>query len=164
MFPFSTKVPPPEALAVAWGRRWGRSQVEERLLTRRGSWTSHVSCLSFAHTASTACTEAYYTDTMMTRPHLQASLLLALAYSDVFNVQVCYFGEERRVNCFRGLGGGDRATTKKKSFIDVFYHQIRNGIQGYTARAPPLSGVGFELAIKRSPARRLDHSATTSLR
>ncbi len=51
-----------------------------------------------------------------------------------------------------------------KSFIDVFYHQIRNGIQGYTARAPPLSrGVGFELAIKRSPARRLDHSATTSL-
>ena len=25
-----------------------------------------------------------------------------------------------------------------KSFIDVFYHQIRNGIQGYTTRAPPL--------------------------
>jgi hypothetical protein len=25
------------------------------------------------------------------------------------------------------------------------------------------AGVGFELAIKRSPARRLDHSATTSL-
>jgi hypothetical protein len=30
---------------------------------------------------------------------------------------------------------------KKKSFIDVFYHQIRNGIQGCTARAPPLSGI-----------------------
>jgi hypothetical protein len=30
----------------------------------------------------------------------------------------------------------------KKSFIDVFYHQIRNGIQGYTARALPLSRVG----------------------
>jgi hypothetical protein len=25
------------------------------------------------------------------------------------------------------------------------------------------AGVGFELAFKRSPARRLDHSATTSL-
>jgi hypothetical protein len=30
----------------------------------------------------------------------------------------------------------------KKSFIDVFYHQIRNGIQGCTARAPPLSRGG----------------------
>ena len=29
-----------------------------------------------------------------------------------------------------------------KSFIDVFYHQIRNGIRGYTARAPPLSRGG----------------------
>ncbi len=27
----------------------------------------------------------------------------------------------------------------KKSFIDVFYHQIRNGIQRYTTRAPPVS-------------------------
>ena len=31
---------------------------------------------------------------------------------------------------------------KKKSFIDVFYHQIRNGIQGYTTRAPPISRGG----------------------
>jgi hypothetical protein len=30
----------------------------------------------------------------------------------------------------------------KKSFIDVFYHQIRNSIQGYTTRAPPLSRGG----------------------
>ena len=29
-----------------------------------------------------------------------------------------------------------------KSFIDVFYHQIRNGIQGYTTRAPPFSRGG----------------------
>ncbi len=29
-----------------------------------------------------------------------------------------------------------------KSFIDVFYHQIRNGIQGCTTRAPPLSRGG----------------------
>jgi hypothetical protein len=46
-------------------------------------------------------------------------------------------------------GGGNRGRStrpplrwshpKKKSFIDVFYHQIRNGIQGYTTRAPPLS-------------------------
>ena len=35
-----------------------------------------------------------------------------------------------------------------KSFYYVFYHQIRNGIQGCTARAPPLSRwVGFELAM-----------------
>jgi hypothetical protein len=32
--------------------------------------------------------------------------------------------------------------TKKISFIDVFYHQIRNGIQGCTTRAPPLSRGG----------------------
>ena len=45
-----------------------------------------------------------------------------------------------------------------KSFIDVFYHQIRNGIQGCTTRAPPLSRGGrVELAIKRLPARCLDH-------
>jgi hypothetical protein len=30
----------------------------------------------------------------------------------------------------------------QKSFIDVFYHQIRNGIQGCTTRAPPLSRGG----------------------
>ena len=36
----------------------------------------------------------------------------------------------------------------QKSFIDVFYHQIRNGIQSCTTRAPPLSrGEGFQLAI-----------------
>ena len=29
-----------------------------------------------------------------------------------------------------------------KSFIDVFYHQVRNGIQGHTTRAPPLSRGG----------------------
>ncbi len=29
-----------------------------------------------------------------------------------------------------------------KSFIDVFYHQIPNGIQGCTTRAPPLSRGG----------------------
>ena len=33
-------------------------------------------------------------------------------------------------------------TAMIKSFIDVFYHQIRNGIQGYTTRAPPLSSGG----------------------
>jgi hypothetical protein len=27
---------------------------------------------------------------------------------------------------------GSACFTVKKSFIDVFYHQIRNGIQGYT--------------------------------
>jgi hypothetical protein len=32
-----------------------------------------------------------------------------------------------------------------KSFIDVFYHQIRNGIQGCTTRAPPY--------IARGPGR-----------
>jgi hypothetical protein len=31
----------------------------------------------------------------------------------------------------------------KISFIDVFYHQIRNGIQGCTTRAPPLSRAGW---------------------
>ena len=31
---------------------------------------------------------------------------------------------------------------REKSFIDVFYHQIRSGIQGYTTRAPPLSRGG----------------------
>ncbi len=34
------------------------------------------------------------------------------------------------------------ADTRQKSFIDVFYHQIRNGIQGCTTRAPPLSRGG----------------------
>ncbi len=33
-------------------------------------------------------------------------------------------------------------TCKKKSFIDVFYHQIRNGIQGCTTRAPPFIARG----------------------
>ncbi len=32
--------------------------------------------------------------------------------------------------------------SKKKSFIDVFYHQIQNGIQGCTTRAPPFSRGG----------------------
>ena len=60
--------------------------------------------------------------------------------------------------------GLQQAKLYLKSFIDVFYHQIQNGIQGYTTRALLYrAGVGFELAIKRSPAGHLDHSATTSL-
>ena len=48
----------------------------------------------------------------------------------------------------------------------LMYSTIRFGT---ASKATPLgrrlyrAGVGFELAIKRSPARRLDHSATTSL-
>ncbi len=46
------------------------------------------------------------------------------------------------------------------------YSTIRFGTASKaTPQGPCLyrAGVGFELAIKRSPARRLDHSATTSL-
>ena len=38
--------------------------------------------------------------------------------------------------------GLQQAKLYLKSFIDVFYHQIQNGIQGYTTRAPPLSRGG----------------------
>ena len=40
---------------------------------------------------------------------------------------------------------------EKKSFVDLFYHQIRNGIQGCTTRSPPLSRGGFGLAIDSQP-------------
>ncbi len=53
---------------------------------------------------------------------------------------------------------------KKIPFIDLFYHQSSKRHPGHTAMAPPITrGVGFELAIKRRPARCLDRWATTSL-
>ncbi len=54
----------------------------------------------------------------------------------LFLQEICYFGAPS-LNHINQLMLG--FSFIQKSFIDVFYHQIRNGIQGYTTRAPPLS-------------------------
>ncbi len=63
------------------------------------------------------------------------------------------------------LSGQENQADKKKSHLLMYSTiKVRNGIQATPqGRRLYCAGVGFELAIKRRPARCLDHWATTSL-
>ncbi len=63
----------------------------------------------------------------------------------------------RQNSLFNGTG---TSLVPAKNRINVFHHQFWNGIPGHTTTNA--RGVGVEVAIKRLPARRLDHKATTS--